>query len=941
VTAAALAAAARPSIAADDDVVLAKALVQRGYPDVAERVLRRAAEGSATSPRRRSESRLALAQLRRFDVLRAARTRGSGRLPAATVQQMFETAETGYRALLSDALVSRTARTDLARLLTSHAEFHAAAGARDSCVKLLDEALQLVADALTTASGDDEIAPLRLLRIQALETKGAALGADDRAGADALNAALDDIEKFTWDYAGTLRCAWAFRWKGLVLARMGRSREACESLRDAATSVSERDAVRGADEMALSAYEDLARVALEAGTPDAKALADEAMVVLERLTADWPHHCATPAGRRARLAAARLHEKAGRRADAVADARAVLEAAGDDDPDAAEDACALLAEWTASAGSAAHLGPELNSRMMRIAARGADLGRTVDACRAVIAACDTPESRDRWAWDAWETMGRAYGAAGRWYEAYVAFERIEDAWRGDPSNPRLAELTDSTAYWRADALAQLSVQTKDAKDRTAADRAMSEFARDHPGSSFASGAREQRAFRALAEAAAIRRSGDAAAATSRCREALAALSEIGEDSAMFDRAQALVAEAHRQLGETAEAVRLAEAWLAQKRPDPATPGAKRSRAVGRVQALTTLVMAKADAAAAAEGAASRAAASRELLDTLSRCEADYLGLNPKGRDQFDAWRAEALLGAGDAEAAEPLILRQIEVRPSHPGTRYLAAGAARADDDAAAAAKDPARSRELSLRAARLWDFVLESAHAPDPDVARSAGLAFRAGGDLVHAADLLSLAASLSRAAAEKATDPAERAALSDTARAVSLELTRTLVAARRFEDAESEVAAILVRDDAESGAVLVKLSDGEQLREADVQWLLRRAARNRAAVDALADAYLGAGTRERLNAAAQTLAALRLTLPRDQAPTAESVGLALRHADALARLAAAGGRHDAALSAASCLDDAFGSDEAMANAESLLPGARARVAALRARLKEIEDKR
>jgi hypothetical protein len=938
VAAAVLAASARPSAAADDDVTFAKALLQRGYADVAERVLRKAADGAATSPRLRSESRLALAQLRRYDAQRAARTRGDGRAPAADVARLFDAAESAYRPLLADATVARTARADLARLLVSRAAWESASGGRESSLQRLDEALRLVAEAKTAESGDDEVAPLRLLEIEALATKGAALGPG--AGADALAAALDEIEKFTWDYAGTLRCAWAFRWRGVVLAQSGRKREACQSLRDAATSVAERDAVRGADEMALAAYEDLARVAAEARGADAAAVVDEALAAVEGLDAAWPHHLATPAGRRARLAAARLHAAAGRRPAAVTDAAAVLAAAADDDPDA-EDACALLAEWTAPFGTATRLGPDLLAKAVRVAARGAGLERTIGACRALVAACDTAALRDRYAWDAWDAMGRAYGAAGRWYEAYLAFERIEDAWRANPSDAHLAELTDSTAYRRADALAQLAAQTKDAKDRAAADRAMSEFARDHPGSPFASGAREQRAFRALAEAAALKRSGDAAGGAARCREALLALEQIGEDSAMYDRAQALVAEAHRQLGETAEAVRLARAWLDQKRPDPPSAGAKRSRLLARSQALTTLVMAKADAAAAAADPAARAAASRELLETLSQCEAEYMELVPHGRDQFDAWRAEALLGAGDADAAEPLVLRQIEARPSHAATRYLAAAAARADDAAAAAAKDPAKSRDLSLRAARLWKFVLDSSTAPDAEIARAAGLSARAGGDLVRAAELLGVAANLSRAAAEKAADPAERRALSDAAGAVALELTKTLVAARRFEEAEAEAATLLVRDDSESGAALVKLADGEQLRDADVQWLLRRAARNRAALDALATAYVGAGTRERLAAAVQTLAALRLTLPRDRGATAESVDLALRHADALALLAAAGGPRESAASARALLDDAFGTEEATAQAETLVPGARARIADLRKRLKEFEDRK
>src|SRR5205814_7966928 len=134
---------------------------------------------------------------------------------------------------------------------------------------------------------EDEVASLRLLRIEALQSRGVAGPPGDSAAAAALAKALDEIEKFTWDYAGTLRCAWAFHRRGLALAALGRTREAFESLRDAAVAVSEKDGVRGGDEMALSAYEDLARVAADARGPDADEIVGQALLVVERLASDW------------------------------------------------------------------------------------------------------------------------------------------------------------------------------------------------------------------------------------------------------------------------------------------------------------------------------------------------------------------------------------------------------------------------------------------------------------------------------------------------------------------------------------------------------------------------------------------------------------------------------------------------------------------------------
>jgi hypothetical protein len=334
----------------------------------------------------------------------------------------------------------------------------------------------------------------------------------------------------------------------VVLRDMGRLREACESLRDAASSVTQRDGVPGADEMSLSSYAELADVAAGAQGQDGEAIAREVLEAAARMPSDWPSHLEIPAGRRARLALARLRARLGDRARAAADARDVLAAAGDDDAESADEACRLLASVAGSGGGTGGLDPETLSRVMRATAAAGDLQRTVNACRAVISASTTAEARDRWAWDAWQTMGRAYGAAGRWYEAYLAFDRIERAWRADPANPRLAELTEATAWFRADALSRLAAETRDPQDRAAAEAALAEFSRDHPGSAFASGAREQHAFRVLAEAASLRRAGDRSAAAERAREAIAALEAIGPESPLHERAEAFVAEAHRLLG---------------------------------------------------------------------------------------------------------------------------------------------------------------------------------------------------------------------------------------------------------------------------------------------------------------------------------------------------------------------------------------------------------
>jgi len=79
-----------------------------------------------------------------------------------------------------------------------------------------------------------------------------------------------------------------------------------------------------------------------------------------------------------------------------------LVSAGDEDPDASEDACLLLADWTIGRTGASDFDPDLLSRIARASAAKGDLPRTVAACRAVISACSTRELSSQFAWDAWD-----------------------------------------------------------------------------------------------------------------------------------------------------------------------------------------------------------------------------------------------------------------------------------------------------------------------------------------------------------------------------------------------------------------------------------------------------------------------------------------------------------------------------------------------------------
>src|SRR5262245_64443501 len=172
VVAATLIAAARGAFAADDDVAFARALAQRGYPDVAERVLRRAAADASAPAARRAQSRLALAQLRRREALRAARPRVADAAQRAAVTKLFEAAEEGYRAIVAEPSSAAGARAELAQLLAAHAEYARRAPGDRTGAPLLDEALRLVETPAPGAT-DDEIAWTRLLRMEVLYARAA------------------------------------------------------------------------------------------------------------------------------------------------------------------------------------------------------------------------------------------------------------------------------------------------------------------------------------------------------------------------------------------------------------------------------------------------------------------------------------------------------------------------------------------------------------------------------------------------------------------------------------------------------------------------------------------------------------------------------------------------------------------------------------------------
>src|SRR5262245_3218876 len=116
VPALALALVAASARAEEDDAAFARALAQRGYGGLAERVLERLA--TSGPPARRGEGRLLLAQLRRAAATRAAR--GRARLPDDQVQRLFRDAEEAYAAAMKDETSARAARLDLARLLCIH-----------------------------------------------------------------------------------------------------------------------------------------------------------------------------------------------------------------------------------------------------------------------------------------------------------------------------------------------------------------------------------------------------------------------------------------------------------------------------------------------------------------------------------------------------------------------------------------------------------------------------------------------------------------------------------------------------------------------------------------------------------------------------------------------------------------------------------------------------
>jgi len=92
-----------------------EALAQRGYGDLAERVLRRTLTSSSADSAKKAESRLVLAQLRRFEALSSARARGADRPPADVTLRLFRDAEADFRALLGDPIAGARRAAGISR----------------------------------------------------------------------------------------------------------------------------------------------------------------------------------------------------------------------------------------------------------------------------------------------------------------------------------------------------------------------------------------------------------------------------------------------------------------------------------------------------------------------------------------------------------------------------------------------------------------------------------------------------------------------------------------------------------------------------------------------------------------------------------------------------------------------------------------------------------
>ena len=879
-----LAAVAGRAAAADDDFDFAQALSGRGYQDLAEEQFRGILSDPKKSAKQKAEGQYGLALIKRFNAVVAAfESSARRRKPMPEVLKLFNDADASMAEFINrNAGHPREleAKLNRSKLITDRADYidraiqngwvpadvteaelkQQVAEGYDTAIGLLkavedDNRKKLEAQQPNTeeyAVAEDNLGVVWLFRIAALYGKGAALPDGDSAGVAALNQALSEIAEFMWLFDGTVRGLWAFHYSALCNWRLDSPDDAMRDMRDAANYVQESDGNPAARSISLDSYAKLGEIAIAVSARHGEQYLTTAVAAFEGMPQRWPTYLEDAYGQRAALSYARVLASLDRGDEALEMVQEVLRKAKEKGTGVDRDAGNVLGDLlSGGTGGAAALDPALLNTIALSKWKDEDYRGAARAFQAVIQASKTDAQQDEYAWPAWDFLGRCYGLQERWYEAYLAFDALEQAWAANKSSEVLNEITNETGWSRAAAINAVAGATADATEKARLnalrDKLVEEFSKNHPDAPRNGDADLQAALKAKSTADDLRRGGDYAAALAKFQEASQALTGIDKGSKSIDKVEAWLAEIQRKIalchkgaGDNAAAakaydacIQMSEAWLAKKRPDVVDSAVRRARVAGRAICLTNVLTSlsqKADVLA--EG--TRKSAFEALLAALTVHEDEFIKVANRGQVLVEQWRIEALIGTGEIDKADELVSNLVKVNPDLANGPYLAALVAKAREkeaDGALDKGDVGKYQNLMTRAARLREYAITKSGNTSPDSLLSLGNTFRKSGDFAQAEGYL-----------RQAMDAYAAAGADEKARAVRLDLIGLLIDQGKYEDAINPLEVELVGDPAQRKTVLDRLQLNDQIMTNELQDLLKVMSNNKRVLSTLSRAYLEA---------------------------------------------------------------------------------------------------
>jgi tetratricopeptide (TPR) repeat protein len=561
---------------------------------------------------------------------------------------------------------------------------------------------------------------------------------------------------------------------------------------------------------------------------------------------------------------------------------------------------------SSAGGDVASLDPQTLSKIARNKWNEQDYRGAIRAFQAVLANCDTPEEWEKFGWDAWDYIGRSYGVQQRFYESFLAFDQIELAWKKNKVNEKLNELTNETGYSRAAALDALFRQSKDPADRAAAKQALDDFTNDHPTSPRNQDSAGRVAAEKLREAEALR--SDPEAYRNALREAMKAYEALDPKLKTAELNQAYIAQIHQKIGDAEpvdvpslqKAAQLADAWLAQKRPDATDSTVRRSREQGRRIAMLVALSSRASRCASLAKSpddAARAAAANDLIAALDKYGPEFKDVAANGQQQLDTWRAEGLIGAGKVDEADQLVGKLLQENPTGRINPYLAGIIAAALEHRSleqTAKGDEIGARSLMLRSARRSEWVLDNLKMKDgtpaprnPDVVRAVAIRYSKGGEFQKAEALLLEAQKAYddlAAATQNAEDKEKNLRKSRTCR---IELIGLLVRQGKYDAAIPQLEKELAKDPKARDSFLRDVQKTDNYNDAAYRDMIAKTDANQVLLDQLSAAYMKAASKERCYAAVNLTYILTLTMPKDDRHNEAWIDYVLRRGEAYLMLA------------------------------------------------------